>query len=60
MSIQKAVIYHNSTCSKSNAALNLLRDHGVDVDIVNYLETPLSKVAITDLLAQMGIDASYL
>ena len=60
MSIQKAVIYHNSTCSKSNAALNLLRDHGVDVDIVNYLETPLSKVAITELLAQLGIDAKAL
>ena len=60
MSIQKAVIYHNSTCSKSNAALNLLRGHGVDVDIVNYLETPLSKMAITELLAQLGIDAKAL
>lgn len=56
MSIQKAVIYHNSTCSKSNAALNLLRDHGVDVDVVNYLETPPSKAAITLLLSRLGID----
>ncbi len=60
MSMQKAVIYHNAACSKSNAALNLLRGHGVDVDIVNYLETPLSKMAITELLAQLGIDAKAL
>ncbi len=60
MSIQTAVIYHNSTCSKSNAALNLLRDHGIEVDVVNYLETPLSKVGINGLLAQLGIEAKAL
>lgn len=60
MSMKKAVIYHNSTCSKSNAALNLLRDHDVEVDVVNYLETPLSKAAITVLLSQLGIEARAL
>jgi len=60
MPIKKAVIYHNSTCSKSNAALNLLRDHDVEVDVVNYLEMPLSKAAITILLSQLGIEAQAL
>ena len=60
MSIKKAVIYHNSTCSKSNAALNLLRDHDIEVDVVNYLETPLSKAAITALLSQLDIEAQAL
>lgn len=60
MSIRKAVIYHNSTCSKSNAALNLLRERGFEVDVVNYLEAPLSKAAITVLLAQLGIEAKAL
>lgn len=60
MSIKKAVIYHNSTCSKSNAALNLLRDHDVVVDMINYLETPLSKAAIAILLSQLGIEAQAL
>jgi len=60
MSMKKAVVYHNSTCSKSNAALNLLRDHDVEVDVVNYLETPLSKAAIAILLSQLGIEARAL
>lgn len=57
---RKAVIYHNSHCSKSNAAMELLRDHGVDVDVINYLETPLSKAAISVLLSQLGIEARAL
>jgi len=57
MSIKKAVIFHNSSCSKSNAALNLLRDHDIEVDVVNYLETPLSRAAIAVLLSQLGIEA---
>lgn len=57
---QKAVIYHNSNCSKSNAALNLLRDHGIEFDVVNYLETPLSQAAISVLLSQLGVEARAL
>lgn len=54
------MIYHHSTCSKSTAVLNLLREHGVEVDVVNYLESPLSKAAITVLLTQLGIEAQAL
>ena len=60
MSNKNAVILHNSTCSKSNAALNLLQEHGVEVHVVHYLETPLSKADISLLLAQLGIDAKAL
>ena len=55
-----ATIYHNSKCSKSNAALNLLLEHGVEVDIINYLETPLSLETLKNLIRQLGIEAKQL
>lgn len=56
----KATIYHNTKCSISNAALALLREQGVDVSIVNYLETPLSSDQLIVLLGQLAIDAKIL
>lgn len=56
----KALIYHNSKCSKSNAALNLLLEHGVQVSTVNYLETPLSPTQLEILLSQLDIEAKSL
>lgn len=53
----KARIYHNEKCSKSNAAFNLLLEHGFEVEAVNYLETPLSVDEIGVLLKQLGIMA---
>ena len=39
----KAKIYHNPRCSKSRATLALLRERGVEIEIVDYLATPPSK-----------------
>ena len=37
-------IYHNPRCGKSRAALKVLQDLGLDIQIVEYLKTPpLSK-----------------
>lgn len=60
MQAHKAVIYHNPKCSKSNAALNLLIEMGLEVGIVDYLETPLSNMAIGELLDMLGIEAKKL
>jgi arsenate reductase len=53
----RAKIYHNPRCSKSRAALSLLTDKGVDVDIVEYLETPPSKAALLKLLQKLEAPA---
>ncbi len=53
----KATIYHNTKCSKSNAALNLLLERGIETDIVNYLDTPLSTEALEGLLKLLGLEA---
>ena len=50
----KAVIYHNPRCSKSRATLELLNRHGVRPTIINYLETPPSKVELKRLLKLLG------
>ena len=34
------VIYHNPRCSKSRAALALLQKRDIDVEIIEYLQTP--------------------
>ncbi|NZA27002.1 arsenate reductase (glutaredoxin) [Luteimonas sp. SJ-92] len=52
-----AVIYHNPRCSKSRAALELLRARGVAPRIVRYLEEPLDAGGLRVLLRQLGIPA---
>lgn len=48
-------IYHNPRCSKSRQALQLLRDHGKDPVIVEYLKQPLSEIQIKRLLKILGM-----
>ena len=36
-------IYHNSQCSNSRRALEVIRAHGVEPEIVAYLKTPCRK-----------------
>jgi arsenate reductase (glutaredoxin) len=47
-------IYHNPVCSKSRGALDILRERGVDCEVVEYLKTPPDRGTLTrflDLLA---------
>ena len=53
-------IYHNPRCSKSRNTLALLREKGVEPEIVLYLETPLTEPQIRDLLAKLDINAADL
>lgn len=44
------VIYHNAHCSKSRATLQLLRDRGIEPEIVDYLRTPPSAAELARIL----------
>ena len=44
------VIYHNPACSKSRGALEILREHGVDFEVVEYLQNPLDENTIRRVL----------
>jgi arsenate reductase len=50
-------LYHNPRCSKSREALNLLREQGLEPEVILYLETPPTAKALKRLLAQLGITA---
>jgi arsenate reductase len=49
-------IYHNPRCSKSREALSLLRDHGVEPEVVEYLQDPPSPEILSGLLAWLGLE----
>ena len=50
-----AVLYHNPRCSKSRAALALLKERDLDLEVVRYLETPPDEAALRELLGQLGM-----
>ena len=43
-----AVIYHNPKCSTSRKTLELLRDNGIEPDVVQYLKTPPSRAELVE------------
>lgn len=47
-------IYHNPHCSKSRAALALLEDKGVTLDIIEYLKTPPDSETLDRILKLLG------
>ena len=49
--------FHNPRCTKSRGALALLAEHGVEPDVVAYLDTPPSTDDIRDLLRKLGLPA---
>ncbi len=53
----KVTIYHNPRCSKSRATLSLLQDHGIEPEIVEYLNHPPTASDLKQLLEKLGIPA---
>jgi len=53
-------IYHNPRCNTSRKTLALLREKGVEPEIVEYLKTPYTADALRALLAQLGMPAKTL
>jgi arsenate reductase (glutaredoxin) len=56
----KVTIYHNPRCSKSRETLQLLNDAKANVEIVEYLKSPLSATKLKGLIKLLGIDAEEL
>jgi arsenate reductase len=50
-------IFHKPNCSTSRNVLGLIRESGVEPEIVLYLETPPSKKKLRELAKAMGMGA---
>jgi arsenate reductase (glutaredoxin) len=51
-----SVIYHNPKCSTSRKTLDLLRDSGIEPEVVQYLKTPPSRAELVKMIKDAGID----
>jgi arsenate reductase len=51
----KAAIYHNPKCGTSRDALEILRNEGADVNVIEYLKTPPTVAELRRLYARAGI-----
>lgn len=56
----KVKIYYNPKCGTSHKALVMIREAGIQPEIIEYLKTPLRREALVALLAQMAIPARQL
>lgn len=50
-------LFHNPRCSKSRAALALLREHEVEPFIIDYLQTPPDMATLRSLHAALACPA---
>ena len=48
-------IYHNPACGTSRNVLAMIREAGIEPQIVLYLKTPPSREELADLVQRMGI-----
>jgi arsenate reductase len=48
-------IYHNPACGTSRNVLALIRNAGVEPEVVEYLKTPPDRATLRRLIAAMGV-----
>lgn len=57
--MSSVTIYHNPRCSKSRQTLELLRDKGVEPEIIKYLETPPDAATLRALVNKLGLSCAH-
>ena len=53
--MSKVKIYHNPRCSKSRQALQIIKEHGVEPKVIEYLKDPLGKVDLENIAKSLGV-----
>lgn len=56
----KLKYYHNPRCSKSRAGLEYLSNNSIEVDIVEYLNTPIPASEIKEIVKNIDGDVASL
>jgi arsenate reductase len=53
--MQNITIYHNPRCGTSREVLQIVRDHGIEPTIIEYLKNPPSRQTLVGMIAQAGL-----
>lgn len=53
--MSKVTIYHNPNCGTSRNTLALIRNAGIEPEVIEYLKHPPSRPQLVDLIKRMGI-----
>ncbi|QBB72232.1 arsenate reductase (glutaredoxin) [Pseudolysobacter antarcticus] len=51
------VVYHNPACGTSRNTLAMIRNAGIEPQVIEYLQTPPSRTTLVSLLERMQISA---
>jgi len=53
-------IYHNPDCGTSRNTLAMIRQSGVEPEIIEYLKTPPARAKLLELISAMGVSVRVL
>ena len=53
--MDEVTIYHNPACGTSRNTLGLIRNAGIEPQVVEYLRTPPDRATLLSLIAAMGV-----
>jgi arsenate reductase len=53
----RVTLFHNPACGTSRNVLRLLRDRGIEPEIVEYLKTPPTRDRLSTLIRRSGLSA---
>jgi arsenate reductase len=51
---ESMTVYHNPSCSKSRGALEILREQGTDVEVIEYLREPPTRAVLERILGAIS------
>lgn len=52
---RKITIFHNTRCSKSREAMDILKENHCEIEVVEYLKETPTKKELKDLLMKLGL-----
>lgn len=56
----KPVVYHNPSCGTARGVLEIIREHGVEADVIEYLKQPLSAAQLRTIIDAIDVEPAEL
>jgi len=54
--MSKVTIYHNPKCTTSRNALTMIKEAGVEPEVIEYLKTPPTREAVVTLIDDLKVE----